>query len=156
MGLGYTRDIHFPGPPQPIFWRIFFDKYFDEFFWQFFWRNFIWRIFRRIFFDNFFWEDFYWPLIFQPLQALGSEYLRSCLKVQSSRITVGYTLVRTNPLRNLCHFKELTKKTFTVLNIHLHLYRLSQHHVLLLPSNCFVLQMIVCILAWPQWWSFVD
>ena len=37
--------------------------------------------------------------------------------------------------------QELTKKTFTVLNIHLHLYRLSQHHVLLLPSNCFVLQI---------------
>ena len=58
----------------PIFWRNFLTNlltnYFDEIFWQFFLTNFLLN------FDFFWW--FFWPLIFQPIRALGSEYLRSC------------------------------------------------------------------------------
>ena len=64
------------------FWRIFltffltdfFDKYFDEL------ANFLTNFFTNFFtnlFTNF--GRFFWPIIFYPLRALGSEYLRSCL-----------------------------------------------------------------------------
>ena len=38
-----------------------------------------WQIFGKDKFSGMlnFWEEFFWPLIFYPLRALGSEYLRS-------------------------------------------------------------------------------
>ena len=51
-----------------IFLTISFDEFFDEFFLT----NILINFFDE-FFDEFFFEDFYYK------QALGSEYLRSCL-----------------------------------------------------------------------------
>ena len=55
----------------------FLTNFFDQFFWRIFWRIF-WQNLSTNFFWQIFFEDFFWPLIFQLLQALGSEYLRSC------------------------------------------------------------------------------
>ena len=80
----------FRGFRSPCLYYVCLWWFFGVFFWQnfivltTFFDNFLANFFDK-FFDKFikrmFWPMFWWPIIFKPLQALGSEYLRSCLNL---------------------------------------------------------------------------